>query len=102
MSRLLTDEEIARQVAALPGWSRDGDTLRSAYKATSFARAIEFVDLVATDADQMNHHPDIEISYTSVRWALSTHSEGGITQLDIELAHRIGEAAEQTGAQVAE
>ncbi|MFC6705510.1 4a-hydroxytetrahydrobiopterin dehydratase [Flexivirga alba] len=76
MSRLLTDEEITRQLAALDGWSRDGDTLRSAYTATSFARAIEFVHLVAADADHMNHHPDIEISYTAVRWALSTHSEG--------------------------
>ncbi|RNI19500.1 4a-hydroxytetrahydrobiopterin dehydratase [Flexivirga caeni] len=98
MSRLLTDEEITRQLADLPGWRRDGDTLRSSYSSPSFAAAIEFVRLVAVDADQMDHHPDIEISYTTVRWTLSTHSEGGITQLDIELAHRIGEAAESTGS----
>lgn len=98
--RLLTDEEITRQLDALDGWSRDGDTIRSTYKAPTFADGIEFVRLVAADADQMNHHPDIEISYTTVRWSLSTHSEGGITQLDIELAHRITEAAGQTGAQV--
>lgn len=98
--RLLTDEEIGRQLEALDGWSRDGDVIRSTYKAPTFAEGIEFVRLVAADADQMNHHPDIEISYTTVRWALSTHSEGGLTQLDIELAHRIAEAAEQTGAQV--
>lgn len=98
--RLLTDEEIARQLEALDGWSRDGDEIRSTYKAKTFADGIEFVRLVAAEADGMNHHPDIQISYTTVRWSLSTHSEGGITQLDIELAHRIAEAAEQTGAQV--
>lgn len=98
MSRLLTDEEINRQLTDLDGWSRDGDTLRSSYKATSFASGIDLVRRVAEDADDMNHHPDIEISYTTIRWALSTHSEGGITQLDIELAHRIVEDAMQTGA----
>jgi len=98
--RLLTDEEIGRQLEQLEGWSRDGDVIRSTYKAPTFAQGIEFVRLVAADADQMNHHPDIEISYTTIRWALSTHSEGGLTQLDIELAHRITEAAQHTGAQV--
>jgi len=100
MSRLLTDEEITRQLEALQGWSRDGDELRATYKATTFAEGIEFVRLVAADADQMNHHPDIQISYTTIAWSLSTHSEGGVTQLDIELAHHIVEAAAQTGAQV--
>lgn len=100
MSRLLTEEEVTRQLTALDGWSRDGDAIRSEYKATSFADGIEFVRLVAADADDMNHHPDIEISYTTIRWTLSTHSEGGLTQLDIELAHRIAEAAGQTGTRV--
>ena len=98
--RLLTDEEIDRQLEALAGWSRAGDAVRATYHAPTFAKGIELVRLVAEDADQMNHHPDIEISYTTIRWTLSTHSEGGITQLDIELAHRISEAAQQTGAQV--
>lgn len=98
--RLLTDEEIERQLETLDGWARDDAVLRSTYKAETFAKGIELVRLVAEDADQMDHHPDIEISYTTIRWTLSTHSEGGITQLDIELAHRIVEAAQQTGAQV--
>lgn len=101
MSRLLTDEEITRQLDSLTGWSRDGESLHATYRAPSFADGIEFVRLVAADADQMDHHPDIEISYTSIRWTLSTHSEGGVTQLDIELAHRITEAAEHTGARIA-
>lgn len=98
--RLLTDEEIGRQLEALNGWSRAGDEIRATYKARTFADGIEFVRLVAADADQMNHHPDIRISYTTIGWSLSTHSEGGITQLDIELAHRIAEAADHTGAEV--
>lgn len=100
MTRLLTDEEITRQLEELHGWSRDGDSIRSTYEATSFADGIEFVRLVAADAEQMNHHPDIKISWTTVQWELSTHSEGGITQLDIELAHRIAEDAQQTGSRV--
>jgi len=99
MSRLLTEEEITRQLGALAGWTLDGDTIRATYKAPSFAEGIEFVRQVAADADDMNHHPDIEISYTTIRWTLSTHSEGGLTQLDIELAHRITETAAQVGAQ---
>lgn len=96
--RLLTEEEITRQLSDLDGWTRDGDTIRSTYEAPSFADGIELVRRVAEDADGMNHHPDIEISYRTIKWALSTHSEGGLTQLDIELAHRIAENAQQTGA----
>ena len=94
MSRLLTDEEITRQLADLPDWSRDGDTLRASYEAPDFLAGIRLVQEVALLAESMDHHPDMDIRWRTVSFALSTHSEGGLTQLDVELAHEI--AAEAT------
>ncbi len=93
MSRVLTDEEITRQLAELTGWRRVDATLVAAYTSPDFPSAVRLVDEVAEVAEQMQHHPDIDIRWTTTRWVLSTHSAGGITQLDIELAHRIAGAA---------
>ena len=98
MSRLLTDEEITRQLADLPDWSRDGDTIRASYEAPDFLAGIRLVQEVALLAESMDHHPDIDIRWRTVTFALSTHSEGGLTQLDIELAPRISAAARAQGA----
>lgn len=92
MSRLLTEEEIERQLAALPGWTRDGAQIVAELEAPDFPTAITLVDEVALEAEDMDHHPDMDIRWRTVRFALSTHSAGGITQLDIELAHRISAA----------
>lgn len=94
MSRLLTDDEIARQLAELPGWSRDGDTLVAVIEAPDFPAAIALVVAVADEAERLDHHPDIDIRWRVTHWRLSTHDAGGITQLDIELAHRISDHAE--------
>ncbi len=98
MARLLADDEIAAQLADLPGWRRDGDSLVAAYTSADFPAAVSLVAAVADEAEQMQHHPDIDIRWTTTRWALSTHSAGGLTQLDIELAHRIAAAAGRGGA----
>ena len=98
MSELLTDEEITRQLADLPGWSRDGDTIRAGYEAPDFPAGIRLVQEVALVAESMDHHPDIDIRWRTVSFALSTHSEGGLTQLDVELAHRIAAEAARLGA----
>lgn len=98
MARRLDDEEIARQLRDLPGWTREGDTISIVYTAPDFLAGIRLVEEVATDAEAMNHHPDIDIRWTSVRFSLSTHSEGGLTQLDVELAHQIAQAAARRGA----
>lgn len=98
MSRLLDDAEITRQLAELPGWTRDGEALTATVEASDFPAAITLVDAVAADAEAMNHHPDIDIRWRTTHWRLSTHSEGGITQLDIELAHRISDVANYGGA----
>lgn len=93
MSRLLTDEEIGRQLGDLPGWTRKGDEITASYEAPDFPAAIRLVDEVAVEAEDMQHHPDIDIRWRTVKFVLSTHSEGGLTQLDVELAHRVAQAA---------
>jgi 4a-hydroxytetrahydrobiopterin dehydratase len=74
-------------------WDDDGTSLRRTVELPSFAAAIRLVDEVAKAADEMDHHPDIDIRYTKVTFTLSTHSAGGVTDLDHELAKRIDELA---------
>ena len=98
MTRLLDDDEIERQLGDLPGWTRDGNTIRASYEAPAFLDGIRLVDEVAAAAESMNHHPDIDIRWRTVTFGLSTHSEGGLTQLDVELAHQIAQEAARVGA----
>lgn len=86
----LDDEQVRRRLAALDGWTRVGNTLARTYTFDSFAAAIAFVNRVATAAEAMDHHPDIDIRYREVRLVLSTHSEGGITEKDFDLAAQVG------------
>ena len=92
MSQLLTEEEIARELERLPDWSRadDGEpAIKATYEFADFQAALDFVNQVGHDAEQVNHHPDIDIRWNKVTLVLSTHSEGGLTHRDVELAHRI-------------
>ena len=91
MSRRLHADEITRQLTTLPAWRWDGTSLHRSVELPTFVGAIHVVDEVAEVAEQMNHHPDVDIRWKRLRFALSTHSEGGVTQLDVELAHRIDE-----------
>ena len=102
MSRLLTEDEVTTQLRELSGWQREGDAIVATVEAPDFPAAIRIVDAVADEAEQMNHHPDIDIRWRTTRWTLSTHSEGGLTQLDIELAHRISAAAARLGVRSGE
>jgi 4a-hydroxytetrahydrobiopterin dehydratase len=85
----LTDAEIAAGLAKLPGWAREGDAIMKRYAFKKFADGIRFVDRVAVAADAADHHPDIDIRYTTVTMALSTHSEGGVTAKDVRMAGEI-------------
>jgi 4a-hydroxytetrahydrobiopterin dehydratase len=89
----LSEQEIAAALATLPGWSREGDAIVRRFTFKAFAEGIRFVDRVAVLADAADHHPDIDIRWTTVTMALSTHSVGGITAKDAALAARIDEAA---------
>lgn len=98
MSPLLTDSEVSQQLARLPNWSRasaDVPAITATYELTDFVAALDFVNRVGHEAEQMNHHPDVDIRWNKVTLVLSTHSEGGLTSNDFELAHRISEVAGQ-------
>jgi len=89
MRQKLSDLEIQRALGSLAGWSRRGETLVKTYAFDKFAHGIAFVDRVALAADEMDHHPDIDIRYTKVTMTLSTHDAGGVTQSDLKLAEKI-------------
>ena len=89
MSRTLRAEEIDQQLRDLPGWTGDTSALRRTVQFPDFPTAILAVRQVADVAEQMNHHPDMDIRWRTVTFTLTTHSAGGVTQLDVEMAHRI-------------
>ena len=98
MSRPLEPEEIARQLVDLPGWTGDTTAIRRSYDFPDFPTAVRAVDETAVVAEAMDHHPDIDIRWRTLHLALSTHSAGGVTQLDVELAHRVHDIATALGA----
>jgi 4a-hydroxytetrahydrobiopterin dehydratase len=95
MSRL-TDEEITNGLSSLPGWERSGDEIVKEYRLGDFKEAVAFVVRLSYEAEAANHHPDLDIRWNRVRVGLSTHSEGGVTDKDIDLAAAI-EALAPTG-----
>src|SRR5262249_39305308 len=89
MTTLLDDEQVVAALDGLTGWQRDGDAIVRTAKLPSFPAAIEAVRAVAEIAEERNHHPDIDIRWRTVTFRCSTHSAGGITELDIDLAAQI-------------
>lgn len=94
---LLSDDTITQALSGLPGWERDGDTIIRFTKLPGFREAIATVDAVADLAESANHHPDIDIRYNSLKFKLSTHSEGGLTANDTDLAGRIQQVIDERG-----
>lgn len=86
---LLDDSEIRTRLDDLQGWTREGDAIRKTYTLDSFPAAIAFVNLIADIAQKADHHPDIDIRFDRVACTLATHSEGGLTSRDFELARQI-------------
>ena len=82
---LLDDDAIATGLAGL-SWTRDGDELVRVVKKADFADALAFVNAVGGLAEERDHHPDIDIRWNTVTLRLSTHSAGGVTERDLELA----------------
>ncbi|MGD0129505.1 MAG: 4a-hydroxytetrahydrobiopterin dehydratase [Terriglobia bacterium] len=85
----LSKAEIQEKLKSLPEWSLAGNEIHRKFTFKSFMPAIAFVNKIAEAAEQANHHPDITINYNQVSINLSTHSEGGITQKDFQLAGAI-------------
>jgi 4a-hydroxytetrahydrobiopterin dehydratase len=97
MAERLSDISIQRELGNLPGWSRRGDVITKTFQFREFLTGIDFVVAVAKAADAADHHPDIDIRYTKVICSLSTHSAGGITQQDLDMAKKIEAAQQKVG-----
>ena len=91
MAALLSDEALKRERSSVPLWQHDAPTkiISRTVKAGSFLQGINWVRDVASMAEAMNHHPDIDIRWRTITFVLSTHSAGGLTSLDFELARKI-------------
>lgn len=86
MPALLSAEELDKQLAALPGWNVEGKEIVKTFAFPSYLAGIDFVNIVARHAEALNHHPDLIVGWRKVTVRLSTHSAGGVTELDLKLA----------------
>jgi 4a-hydroxytetrahydrobiopterin dehydratase len=83
----LSDIAIQRELGTLPGWARRGDVLTKTFTFRTFPDAIAFVTRVADAAESAQHHPDLDVRFTKITAALSTHDAGAkVTQKDVDLA----------------
>ena len=89
----LSDQEIDEELEKCDGWRREGDGIVKEFERGDFAGSVDFVNAIAPAAEDMNHHPDIEISWNKVTVTITTHSEGGLTGNDFELARKVEAAA---------
>ena len=90
MATTLSDAEIAQKLAELKGWQREGNAITKEFVRAGFTDATQFIAKIAPIADAMDHHPDVQIyRYKRVKIILTTHSAGGITQNDFDLAAKI-------------
>ena len=89
MAKVLSDTQIASRLKKLKGWKREGDFLVRTLEFGHFMDVIAFINEIAEVAERQEHHPDINIRYTTVKLSVQTHDEGGITEMDFELARGI-------------
>ena len=93
MAELLDDVTVQQWLQAHPPWDRAGEEITRTVECPSFPAAIALVQQVADEAERRDHHPDIDIRWRTVRFTLSTHSAGGLTQLDLDLGDEIDRLA---------
>ncbi len=86
---VLSEDEIRTRLKGLDGWEAGDGAIGKQYRFDTFPGAVAFVVAVGFSAEAANHHPDLDIRYNRVRVELSTHSEGGVTEKDLELAAAI-------------
>ena len=86
---LLSDPEIEERLGGLDGWSREGDAITKTFENGDFVGSVKFVDSLVAPAEDMGHHPDLELSWDKVKVTITNHAEGGLTENDFELAGKI-------------
>jgi 4a-hydroxytetrahydrobiopterin dehydratase len=85
----LNQEQIEAALGELDGWGFQDDALVRTFRFPDFVHAVDFVERLAEVAEERQHHPDIDIRYNKVTLRLSTHSAGGVTSRDVELAEAV-------------
>ena len=85
----LDPDAVARALVHLPLWSGDADGLRRTVELPSFRDAVDAIVAIADVAEELDHHPDVDLRWRTLHLALVSHSEGGVSELDLELARRI-------------
>jgi 4a-hydroxytetrahydrobiopterin dehydratase len=95
----MDDDGITQALQQVPHWRREGDSITRAVEAPSFLDGIDLVREVGRAAESADHHPDIDIRWRTVAFTLSTHSEGGLTAKDFDLARQIDDAVTRMVAQ---
>lgn len=95
---MLDESAVAARLARSPAWRREGEEITRTVSAPDFPTAIRIVVAIAERAEALDHHPDIDIRWRTLRFALMTHSAGGLTEKDFALAQEIDEIAAQHGA----
>lgn len=85
----LDDSEIESRLAELEGWERAGDAIYKEFERNDFVGSVDFAKAIVGPAEEMGHHPDLAISWDTVTVTITTHSEGGITAADFDLAREI-------------
>ncbi|MFI7443373.1 4a-hydroxytetrahydrobiopterin dehydratase [Nonomuraea indica] len=81
--------DIDDKLAGMPEWRREGEEIRRTVTAPDFPTAIRIVDEIAVRAEELNHHPDIDIRWRTLHLALTTHDKGRLTDMDFTLAAEI-------------
>jgi len=94
MSDILDSKEIKEELKRVPEWEHEKKHIERTFEFDGFLEAVDFVNAVAEIAEEEEHHPDIDIRYNKVLLVLSTHSEGGLTSLDFDLAEKIDTLSE--------
>ena len=89
MADLIKQSELKDRMKKIPEWELEKNQIERTFEFDDFVDAIDFVDRVAEVVEEEEHHPDIDIRYNKVRLTVSTHSKGGLTELDFNLAERI-------------
>jgi len=85
----LEEEQIEQALEQADGWSREGEAITKDFERADFMGSVALVNDLAPVAEEMGHHPDLAISWDTVTVTISTHSEGGLTAADFDLAGRI-------------
>ena len=89
MSDLIPANELKEALKKCPEWEIEKKSIVRTIEFEEFTEAIDFINDLAEIAEDAQHHPDIDIRFTKVTLTLTTHDAGGVTESDIELAHRI-------------